>query len=68
MKPDTIILDGRVYSWRRIVEIRRQQIAAWKAARPGQPALFALRDDSRPRGERTAAGRYCEPGLFGAER
>jgi ABC-type nitrate/sulfonate/bicarbonate transport system ATPase subunit len=29
-----------------------------------QPALFALREDSRPAGERDAAERYREPSLF----
>jgi hypothetical protein len=30
----------------------------------GQPTLFALREDCRPTGERTAAERYREPSLF----
>ena len=63
-RPDTIIIDGRAYSWRRIVELRRAQIEAWKAARPQQPALFQLKDDSRPKAERTATGRYQEPTLL----
>ncbi len=63
-RPDTIIIDGHAYSWRRIVALRREQIAAWKAAQPEQPALFALKHDKRPEAERTAAGRYREPGLF----
>ena len=47
-RPDTImIIDGRGYHWRGIVDVRRQQIAAWKAARPEQPAMFPLRNDSR---------------------
>jgi len=29
-----------------------------------QPALFELKDDSRPAIERTAAKRYLEPSLF----
>jgi hypothetical protein len=29
-----------------------------------QPALFALREDHRPAGERAAAERYREPSLF----
>ena len=62
--PDAIIIEGRAYSWRAILEIRRRQIEAWKAARPQQPALFELIDDSRPKSERTAAGRFQEPGLF----
>jgi hypothetical protein len=37
---------------------------ARKAAPPPQPALFELKNDCRPAGERTAAGRYQEPTLF----
>jgi hypothetical protein len=29
-----------------------------------QPALFTLREDHRPAGERDAAERYSEPSLF----
>lgn len=63
-KPDTIIIDGRAYSWKQLCEQRRAQIAAWKASRPVQPALFELKEDSRPKPERTAAGRYVEPTLL----
>jgi len=56
--------DGRAYSWQRLVELRRRQLEAWKAARGAQPALFELKDDCRPAAERTAAGRYREPTLF----
>ena len=63
-RPAIIIIDGRAYTWRDIIELRRQQIAAWKAARPDQPALFPLIEDSRPRPERTAAGRFLEPSLL----
>ncbi|HVB82291.1 MAG TPA: hypothetical protein VNE82_20350 [Candidatus Binataceae bacterium] len=63
-RPDTIIIDDRAYRWRDIVELRRQQIAAWKATRPEQPALFALKQDSRPATQRTVAGRYYEPSLL----
>jgi hypothetical protein len=63
-RPDKIIIDGRAYRWRDIVELRRQQLEAWKAARPDQPALFSLREDSRPAVERTVAGRYREPSLL----
>jgi hypothetical protein len=62
--PDTIIIEGRAFSWKRILELRREQLEAWKAAQPRQPALFELRDDSRPVAERTAAGRYREPTLL----
>ena len=63
-RPDTIIIAGRAYRWREILDLRRQQIAAWKAARPDQPALFPLIEDSRPKSERTVAGRYNEPSLL----
>lgn len=63
-RPDTLIIDGRTYRWRDIVELRRQQIAAWKASRPEQPALFPLKQDCRPATQRTVAGRYCEPSLL----
>jgi hypothetical protein len=53
--PDTIVIDGRTYSWRRLCEIRRRQLDAWKAARPQQPALFDLKDESRPVWEHNAA-------------
>jgi hypothetical protein len=62
--PDLIVIDGRVHSWRRLCELRRQQIEAWKRARPQQPALFDLKDDSRPETERSASARYQEPSLL----
>ena len=62
--PDTLMIDGRAYSWRAICELRRRQIEAWKATRPRQPALFDLREDSRPACERKAALRYAEPSLL----
>lgn len=63
-KPDTILIDGRAYSWRDLCERRRQQLEAWKSAHPQQPALFPMKDDSRPAAERTSAGRYREPTLL----
>jgi len=63
-RPDTIIIEGRAYSWRVILETRRAQIEAWKAAQPQQPALFEIKHDSRPKPELTAAGRYREPSLL----
>lgn len=63
-RPDTLILGGHAYSWQALCELRRQQLAAWQAARPKQPALFELKDDRRPAAARTAAGRYEEPSLF----
>lgn len=63
-RPETILIAGRAYRWRYILEMRRQQIEAWKGVRPDQPALFPLIEDSRPKFERTVAGRYKEPTLF----
>ena len=63
-KPDTLMVDGHAVSWQRLCELRRQQLAAWKAAQSEQVALFELQEDSRPKVERTAAGRYREPSLW----
>ena len=47
--------------------LRRAQLAAAGAAQASQQALFAtLHDDRRPPAERTASGRYLQPGLFAA--
>ena len=62
--PDTIMIDGRAYSWRQLCELRRQQVDTWTVNRPAQPALFALQKDCRPAAERKAAGRYLEPSLW----
>ena len=62
--PDTLIVDGRAYSWRLLCQLRRQQLEEWRKAHPDQPALFELRDDARPRAERKAAGRLREPTLL----
>ncbi len=62
--PDTFVIDGRAYGWRRIAELRREQLKARKASQPHQPTLFDLKDDCRPASERTTAGRYQEPTLL----
>jgi hypothetical protein len=62
--PDTIIIDGHAFSWRRLCELRRQQLEAWRKAEGRQPALFELCEDFRPKAERTAAGRYREPSIL----
>ena len=60
--PRFIDIDGKRYLWRDLLRWRQEQR---EAARQGeQPALFELREDSRPITERTAAGRYLEPSLF----
>lgn len=60
--PAFIEIDGKRFAWRELVQRRREQIRA--AAKAVQPALFDLRDDTRPACERTAARRYSEPSLF----
>ena len=60
--PATITIEGRRYLWRDIVALRKAQIEADRKAE--QLALFALKEDCRPRPEKTAAGRYAEPSLF----
>jgi hypothetical protein len=58
--PRFIEIDGRRYLWRDLVALRRAQ------AKPvaQQPALFTLREDHRPAGERDTAERYSAPSLF----
>jgi hypothetical protein len=63
-KPDILIVDGHAFSWQRLMELRRQQLEAWKTAEARQLVLFELKGDCRPDVERTAAGRYQEPTLF----
>jgi len=60
-----IVIDGKRYRWKDILELRRAQLAAADAAQASQPPLFELlHDDRRPPAERTATGRYQQPGLF----
>lgn len=56
----TIAIDGRRYAWRDLVELKRSQAQP----KTEQPALFELREDRRPLGERNAADRYSSPSLF----
>ncbi len=60
---DTIIIDGRAYSWRALLEARRRQIEQWKKARPAQPTLFELKENRRPESQRTAGECYRQPSL-----
>lgn len=59
-RPRTILIDGKRYLWRDILELRRAQ----SAPKAEQPTLFPLKDDARPAASRTAAGRFSEPSLF----
>jgi hypothetical protein len=61
---DVFIVDGHAFSWRRLCELRRQQLKAIRNAQGKQPALFELKDDHRPSHERSASGRYLEPSLL----
>ncbi len=58
-RPDTIIIEGRAYSWRVILELRRAQLEAWKAAQP-QPAS-AIRPQDRLPPENRAHRRRALP-------
>jgi len=53
-------INGHRYLWRDLVALRRAQATP----RTAQPALFELREDHRPPGERSPAERYREPSLF----
>ena len=53
---------GVRYQWKQILRWRKEQEKA--ARQPTQPTLFAIYDNSRPRTQRSAAGRYSEPPLF----
>ena len=59
--PKFIEIDGKRFSWRELLRMRREQVLA---ARVEQPALFEMKKDTRLASERTAAGRYAEPTLF----
>jgi hypothetical protein len=63
-RDETIMIEGRAYSWHALCDLRRTQREAAKAARGTQLTLFEMRNDSRPKQEHTAAGRYTEPGLL----
>jgi hypothetical protein len=60
--PKFIEIGGKRYLWREVLQLRREQRAAYTRAE--QPPLFELRVDRRPEQQRTAAGRYREPSLF----
>ena len=59
--PRFIDIDGKRFIWRELLQRRREQVAAAKVE---QPVLFEMKEDGRPMPERTATGRYAEPGLF----
>jgi hypothetical protein len=43
-----IVIDGKLYRWKDILELRRAQLAAAGAAQGSQLALFAALHDDRP--------------------
>ncbi|MDP2619155.1 MAG: hypothetical protein Q8P46_03095 [Hyphomicrobiales bacterium] len=63
-KPDILIVDGHAFSWKRLCELRKAQLEEWRAAQLRQLALFELKEDSRPKIERAASGRYAEPTML----
>ncbi len=62
--PKFIMIDGKRIAWRDLLKLRREQR---KAAQTAQPVWFELKDDTRPKSQQTAAGRFSEPTLFGEE-
>jgi hypothetical protein len=58
----TIEIGGKVYDWKAVRQMRREQIQAARKQR--QPTLFELEEDSRPPSQKKADGRYQEPTLF----
>lgn len=56
-----IEIEGKLYPWRDILQLRREQ---QRAARQPQPTLFVLHEDARPASQQTADGRHQEPTLF----
>jgi hypothetical protein len=56
-----IEINGKMYRWRDLLKLRREQR---KAARQAQPGLFELKDDQRPSSQRTASSRFEAPTLF----
>ena len=57
----SIEIDGKRYSWRDILMLRREQK---KEARKAQLLLFDLKTDVRSPSQQSADGRYQEPTLF----
>jgi hypothetical protein len=60
--PKFVEIEGKRFLWRELLQRRRDQLIA--VGKTEQSALFELKEDRRSAPERTAAGRYREPGLF----
>jgi hypothetical protein len=56
-----LVLDNKRYLWRDLLKLRREQR---KAARQQQPVLFELKDNERPKCQRTASSHFEELWLF----
>jgi hypothetical protein len=56
-----LLLDGKRYLWVDVLRLRKEQV---KAAKQGQPTLFPLKKDARPKSQCTASSRLVEPTLF----
>jgi hypothetical protein len=58
-----IVIDGKPYRWKDVLDLRRAQLAAAEAAQGSQLALFAtLHDDRRSPAARTAAASQLRAG------
>jgi hypothetical protein len=57
-----IVIDGKRYDWNELKRLRNEQLL--EARRKKQLQLFELKNDSRPKSQKTASGRYEEPLLF----
>jgi hypothetical protein len=62
--PDTLLVDGHGFSWKRLVLLRKAQVEAFRLAEARQLAQFALYEDYRPAAMRSASRRYAEPSLL----
>jgi hypothetical protein len=58
-----ILIDGRFYRWKDILELRRAQLAAAGAAEASQLALFATLHDDR-QAARMSAGTWAVMGTI----
>ena len=63
-RPETLVVDGHGFSWQRLCELRREQLAARRAAEARQLTLFPMHEDCRPASERMGARRYEEPTML----
>jgi hypothetical protein len=74
-KPDTIIIDGHAFRWKRLCDLRREQLEAsnWRHGRPLNPGSLrysncAMIAAHRPNGQSPGDTRSQPCSLFGTER